>query len=466
MEEYELEHTGCARQEAVLVRGGNRLCGELTVQGAKNSTLPLLAAALLCEGETVLHNCPALSDVHTAVTILRRLGCRCTHTGDTLTVCADGMTRCDIPHSLMREMRSSIVFLGAILSRCGEARLSFPGGCELGPRPIDLHLEALRKLGAEIREEHGCLLCTAPGGCELGPRPIDLHLEALRKLGAEIREEHGCLLCTAPGGLRGGFVSLAFPSVGATENLLLAAARAKGTTVLTNAAREPEIEDLAGYLNRCGAHIHGAGESCIVIEGVPHLYGSTYTVMPDRIAAATYMAAAAVTGGTVLLRDVNSEHLLPVLSAFESTGCAVMQSGSELLLRAPQRLKPVRHVRTMPYPGFPTDAQAPVMTMAAVGDGTSIFVENIFESRYKHAGELNRLGAKIKLEGKVAVIEGVPQLSGAPVSAEDLRGGAALVIAGLAAQGETQVMHPQYIDRGYAHFEENLRALGADVYRI
>ena len=376
MEEYELEHTGCARQEAVLVRGGNRLCGELTVQGAKNSTLPLLAAALLCEGETVLHNCPALSDVHTAVTILRRLGCRCTHTGDTLTVCADGMTRCDIPHSLMREMRSSIVFLGAILSRCGEARLSFPGGCELGPRPIDLHLEALRKLGAEIREEHGCLLCTAPGG------------------------------------LRGGFVSLAFPSVGATENLLLAAARAKGTTVLTNAAREPEIEDLAGYLNRCGAHIHGAGESCIVIEGVPHLYGSTYTVMPDRIAAATYMAAAAVTGGTVLLRDVNSEHLLPVLSAFESTGCAVMQSGSELLLRAPQRLKPVRHVRTMPYPGFPTDAQAPVMTMAAVGDGTSIFVENIFESRYKHAGELNRLGAKIKLEGKVAVIEGVPQLSG------------------------------------------------------
>ena len=368
MEEYELEHTGYARQEAVLVRGGNRLCGELTVQGAKNSTLPLLAAALLCEGETVLHNCPALSDVHTAVTILRRLGCRCTHTGDTLTVCADGMTRCDIPHSLMREMRSSIVFLGAILSRCGEARLSFPGGCELGPRPIDLHLEALRKLGAELREEHGCLLCTAPGG------------------------------------LRGGFVSLAFPSVGATENLLLA--------------------------------------------------------------AATYMAAAAVTGGTVLLRDVNSEHLLPVLSAFESTGCAVMQSGSELLLRAPQRLKPVRHVRTMPYPGFPTDAQAPVMTMAAVGDGTSIFVENIFESRYKHAGELNRLGAKIKLEGKVAVIEGVPQLSGAPVSAEDLRGGAALVIAGLAAQGETQVMHPQYIDRGYAYFEENLRALGADVYRI
>lgn len=181
MEEYELEHTGYARQEAVLVRGGNRLCGELTVQGAKNSTLPLLAAALLCEGETVLHNCPALSDVHTAVTILRRLGCRCTHTGDTLTVCADGMTRCDIPHSLMREMRSSIVFLGAILSRCGEARLSFPGGCELGPRPIDLHLEALRKLGAEIREEHGCLLCTAPAGCAAGSSRLRSQASAQRK---------------------------------------------------------------------------------------------------------------------------------------------------------------------------------------------------------------------------------------------------------------------------------------------
>ena len=412
------------------VRGGRRLEGEVTIQGAKNSVLPILAATLLARGQVALLGCPRLRDVDASIRILRHLGCDAHWEADALAVDTTALRRCEISDVLMREMRSSIVFLGAILSRCGEARLSFPGGCELGPRPIDLHLEALRKLGAEIREEHGCLLCTAPGG------------------------------------LRGGFVSLAFPSVGATENLLLAAARAKGTTVLTNAAREPEIEDLAGYLNRCGAHIHGAGESCIVIEGVPHLYGSTYTVMPDRIAAATYMAAAAVTGGTVLLRDVNSEHLLPVLSAFESTGCAVMQSGSELLLRAPQRLKPVRHVRTMPYPGFPTDAQAPVMTMAAVGDGTSIFVENIFESRYKHAGELNRLGAKIKLEGKVAVIEGVPQLSGAPVSAEDLRGGAALVIAGLAAQGETQVMHPQYIDRGYAHFEENLRALGADVYRI
>lgn len=418
------------RPASILTRGGNPLRGELRVQGAKNSTLPLLAAAVACKGETVLHNCPELSDVDVSARILRRLGCTCMRRGKTLTVRSDGMKRCDIPHGLMREMRSSIVFLGAILARAGEASLSFPGGCELGPRPIDLHLSALRKLGVEIEESHGCLLCTAPKG------------------------------------ITGGFVSLAFPSVGATENILLAASTGTGTTVLANAAREPEIVDLAQYLNRCGARICGAGESCIIIEGVPELWGCEYTVMPDRIVAATYMAAAAVTGGTILLRSVSARHLLPVLSAFEETGCVVLQSNDELLLRAPERLLPVRHVRTMPYPGFPTDAQAPVMTMAALGDGTSIFVENIFESRYKHAGELNRLGAKIKVEGKVAVVEGVRTLSGAPVSAQDLRGGAALVAAGLAAQGETQIMNPQYIDRGYERFEENLRSLGGEVYRI
>ena len=412
-----------------VIEGGRKLGGRMRVQGAKNSALPILAATVAVGRPCVIHNCPSLTDIDSTLGILKALGCEVHRSGDSVSVDSSRMTLTDIPDDLMREMRSSIIFLGALISRTGEARLCAPGGCDIGMRPIDLHLFAMEKLGVVLSEEYGHISC-----------------KCARTKGAKI--------------------TLSFPSVGATENLILAALGCRGTLTLCNAAREPEIEDLAGYLNRCGAHIHGAGESCIVIEGVPHLYGSTYTVMPDRIAAATYMAAAAVTGGTVLLRDVNSEHLLPVLSAFESTGCAVMQSGSELLLRAPQRLKPVRHVRTMPYPGFPTDAQAPVMTMAAVGDGTSIFVENIFESRYKHAGELNRLGAKIKLEGKVAVIEGVPQLSGAPVSAEDLRGGAALVIAGLAAQGETQVMHPQYIDRGYAHFEENLRALGADVYRI
>lgn len=413
----------------IYVQGGVPLRGELTIQGAKNSTLPLLAAAVLCDGETVLHNCPELSDVSVTVRILRYLGCSCVRHGGTLVVRSNGLVRSDIPHDLMRELRSSIVFLGAILARAGEASLSFPGGCEIGQRPIDLHLLSLQKLGVDIREEHGCIYCRAPEG------------------------------------VRGGFVSLSFPSVGATENLLLAAATGRGTTVIANAAREPEITDLAQYLNRCGAHIYGAGESCVIVEGVPALHGTEYTVMPDRIAAATYMAAAAVTGGTVLLSGVKGEHLLPVLSAFEETGCTVLQSGGELLLSAPERLDPVRHVRTMPYPGFPTDAQAPIMAMAAVGHGTSIFVENIFESRYKHAAELNRLGAKIKVEGKVAVIEGVPKLSGAPVTAADLRGGAALTVAGLAAEGETQVLHPRYIDRGYERFEENLRSLGARIIR-
>ena len=420
----------CGRTASIVARGGRVLHGELCVQGAKNSALPLLAAAVLCRGETVLHNCPVLSDVQVCVRILRHLGCRCIRQQDVLSVCANGICDCTVPHSLMREMRSSIVFLGAILARCGEARLSFPGGCELGPRPIDLHLSALKKLGAEIAEEHGCLYCTAPKG------------------------------------LRGCHIALAFPSVGATENILLAAATAQGTTVLTNAAREPEIEELALFLNRCGAKISGAGESCIIIEGVPYLYGCAYTVMPDRIAAATYMAAAAVTGGKLLLRNINSMHLLPIQSSFEEAGCTLVQSGDALFMQAPERLRPVRHVRTMPYPGFPTDAQAAVMVMAAVGCGTSIFVENIFESRYKHVGELNRLGAKIKVEGKVAVVEGVPKLSGAPVAAQELRGGAALAVAGLAAQGETQISHPEFIDRGYERFEENLRRLGAEIYRV
>ena len=428
MEEYELEHTGCARQEAVLVRGGNRLCGELTVQGAKNSTLPLLAAALLCEGETVLHNCPALSDVHTAVTILRRLGCRCTHTGDTLTVCADGMTRCDIPHSLMREMRSSIVFLGAILSRCGEARLSFPGGCELGPRPIDLHLEALRKLGAEIREEHGCLLCTAPGG------------------------------------LRGGFVSLAFPSVGATENLLLAAARAKGTTVLTNAAREPEIEDLAGYLNRCGAHIHGAGESCIVIEGVPHLYGSTYTVMPDRIAAATYAAALACAGGQIEIAGCDPASYDSFLRFLAGTGVQVSRAGDCVRL-ARDTAVPLRggaHLRADAWPAFATDTAPLAAAVLLTAAGESEIYDRLFANRFACAAGFAALGAGCTAQGRRLHIDGGAALHGAAVTAPDLRGGAALLIAALAAEGQTTLRDPGHIPRGYADLPGELHSLGAD----
>lgn len=410
----------------MIIDGPARLTGELSVQGAKNSTLPLLAGALLCKGQTVLHNCPDLSDVDTALEILRHLGCKCRREGHDLIV--DSAAAChEIPEELMRRMRSSIVFLGAILSRCGEARLC------------------------------------APGGCELGPRPIDLHISSLRKLGVQVKEQGGWLSCTCPGGINGAYVSLSFPSVGATENLILAAARAKGTTIIANAAREPEISDLAEYLNRCGARIYGAGESCIIIDGVQELYGCEHRVMPDRIAAVTYMAAAAVTGGNVTLRDVDNTHILPMLSPFEESGCEVRQLGGSLNIAAPRRLSAVRHIRTMPYPGFPTDAQPVVMSMAAVGEGTSVFVENIFENRYRHTEGLTRMGARIKVEGKVAVVEGVPELTGAAVEAADLRGGAALIVAGLCARGTTKVEGMEYVERGYERLGEQLALLGARV---
>ncbi len=410
----------------IIIDGPAELSGELTVQGAKNSTLPLLAAALLCKGQTVLHNCPDLSDVDTALRILEHAGCRCKREGHDLIV-DSAVTQCEIPEELMRSMRSSIVFLGAMISRCGSARLCAPGGCELGPRPIDLHLSSLRRLGVDIVETGGWLECSAPKGVE------------------------------------GSYVSLAFPSVGATENLILASVCGKGTTIIANAAREPEISDLCEYLNRCGARVYGAGESCVIIDGVKELYGCEHRVMPDRIAAVTYMAAAAVTGGNVTLRDVDNTHILPMLSPFEESGCEVRQLGGCLNIMAPRRLNPVRHIRTMPYPGFPTDAQPVVMSMAAVGRGTSMFVENIFENRYRHAEGLGRMGAKIKVEGKVAVVEGVERLTGAVVESADLRGGAALVVAGLSAQGRTQVSGTQFIRRGYEDLAKHLADLGARV---
>ena len=413
----------------IIIEGPTELRGEIEIQGAKNSTLPLIAAAVICKGQTVLHNCPRLSDVETAVRILEHLGCRCKREGTDLIV-DNAMTCCEIPNNLMQGMRSSIVFLGALISRCGEANLCFPGGCELGPRPIDLHISSLKKLGVNIEETGGCLKCSAPNG------------------------------------IKGNYVSLGFPSVGATENLMLTAVCSTGTTIIGNAAREPEIADLAAYLNRCGGRIYGAGESCIIIDGVKELYGCEHTVMPDRIVSATYMAAAAVTGGDITLKNVDNSHILPMLTPFEESGCAVRQLGSAVNIMAPKKLRAVNHIRTMPYPGFPTDAQPLIMAMSVLGKGTSIFVENIFESRYKHAEELKRMGANIKVEGKVAIVEGVDKLLGAPVTSWDLRGGAALVVAGLAAHGKTIITNEEYIHRGYEDISGNFRILGAKITEV
>ena len=415
--------------EKIIIEGGRRLNGEITVHGAKNSALPILAATVLTTKRTVIHNCPMLTDVSAAINILRHLGCKVTFENDSVVVDASAITCSDIPDTLMREMRSSVVFLGAILARTGKASFSTPGGCEIGLRPIDLHLFAMSRLGASINEEYGKLECECPNG------------------------------------LIGDEIILSFPSVGATENAMLAAVLAKGTTTIINCAREPEISDLADFLNGCGARISGAGEGTIVIEGVKTLGGTEHIVIPDRIEATTYMAAAAITQGKVKLSGIIPAHIGPVIPMFEEAGCDIIIKGRTLSISAPPRLKRIKTIRTMPYPGFPTDAQAPIMAMTTVADGTTLIVENIFESRYKHVSELLRLGAKIKVEGRMAVVEGVPCLYGAPVTAGDLRGGAALVVAGLAAKGITQIDGVCHIDRGHADFEKNLTLLGANIRR-
>lgn len=417
--------------EKLVINGNRRLNGEITVQGAKNSVLPILVATLLVGGVSVIHNCPILSDVEATVKILKYLGCTVTREGHTVTVDSTSVDRNDVPDNLMREMRSSIVFLGGILGRMGKAVLSTPGGCEIGLRPIDLHLSSMEQFGVAVTTENGFIVCSA--------------------------EENG---------LKGTRISLSFPSVGATENIILAAVRAKGTTVITNAAREPEISDLADFLNRCGARIHGAGDSTITIEGVTHLHSTEHTIIPDRIVASTYMIAAAMTNGRICLRDIIPSHIGPVIQPLREAGCDITVSGRWLCLNAPPKLKRIRMIRTMPYPGFPTDVQAQIMALTTICEGTSVIVENIFESRFKHIGELLRFGAKINVEGRMAVIEGVKRLSGARVRSTDLRGGSAMFLAGLNANGITEITDIHHIDRGYESPERVLGELGADIKRV
>ena len=410
----------------LLVSGGNRLQGEVRIQGAKNSVLPILAATLLTRQQVILRNCPHLRDVDASVRILHALGCDARWEEDALVVDTGGMTGCAVSDDLMREMRSSAVFLGAILARCGEAELSYPGGCELGPRPIDLHLAGLRRLGAQIDDRGGMLTCTAP-----------------RLTGQEI--------------------VLGFPSVGATENLMLAACGAEGTTVISNAACEPEIEELQAFLNACGGKVQGGGTPTVRVEGGRPLHGCTFTIMPDRIVTATYLCAAAAAGGEVFLRGARERHLSAVTAVLREAGCEIRADGEGLFCAGPQQLCAVSPVRTAPYPGFPTDAQAVLMAALLRSRGATVFEENLFENRYRHVGELARMGAEIRVSGRVAVVSGVERLHGAAVRCTDLRGGAALCVAALAAEGTSRVWETGHIHRGYEDSARDLRALGADV---
>ena len=411
------------------ITGGRALSGSVRVQGSKNSALPLLAASVLTEGVSVFRNCPQLTDVQNAVAILRHIGCRVYADGDALYVDSTGPLRPDIPDELMREMRSSVIFLGPLLARCGETALCLPGGCELGPRPVDLHILALRRLGAEITE--------------IGER-----------------------LCCRAAGLKGCRIDLPAVSVGATESAMLAAVLAEGTTVISGAAREPEITELQDYLRAAGAYVSGAGSSVIRIRGVKKLHGAEHRVMPDRIVAATWLCACASAGGEISLYDAEPRHCEPVLLALRKMGCTVdVGEGFVHLARRKPLIAPGAIV-TKPYPGFPTDAQPPMMAAVLKAAGTTVMIETIFSGRYRHTDALRKMGADIRTAGKTAVIRGTEKLTGAAVAACDLRGGAALMVAALAAEGETVIGGLRHLDRGYAEPERILQELGAEVRRL
>ena len=408
------------------IRGGRRLDGACFVQGSKNASLPIIAASLICPAETELMNVPRLRDVDSALRILRHLGCRAEQRGNDVYINSSGISENNIPHSLMLEMRSSVIFMGALLARCGEARLSLPGGCQLGKRPIDIHISALRRMGAEVEEDGSNIYCRAS------------RLE-------------GCCL------------HLPFPSVGATENIMLAASAAEGETVIKGAAREPEIEALAEYMRRLGCNIEGDGTDTIVISGRRPVQNVSYRVISDRIVASTIACALACAGGDVELRAVEPEHFSTVLHFLKRAGCDIICDKYTVRLRSDAKLRAVGDVCTQPYPGFPTDAQPVLMAALLKAEGRTRITENIFENRYRQAEQLCRLGADINVEGRVAEINGVETLRGSRLEATDLRGGAAMIIAGLGAEGLTEIHDTGHIKRGYEDIDEVLSSLGADI---
>lgn len=420
---------GGGMMNALRIRGGKQLNGEWRIHSAKNAVLPILAASILTDQETVLTECPDLSDIRYMGEILRTLGCSVTFTDGCMSVNPAHLCQWEMPDALSKKIRSSIFMLGPIVARFRKATVTFPGGCEIGLRPIDLHLSGLRQLGVRITEEGGMVHCDGRD-------------------------------------MRAGCVHFDYPSVGATENVMMAAVLLKGQTIIHNAAREPEIEDLQRFLNRMGAKVTGAGTDTIAIEGVKKLAGICYRPMPDRIVAGTLMAAAAVTGGRIHLTNVPTQEMYAVFSKLREMGCSIRDQGDHAMLQAPERLSAFHLLQTQPHPGFPTDMQVQMLALATVAAGTSVIVENVFENRFTHAGDLNRMGADVMINGRTAIVKGVDRLIGAQVSARDLRGGAALAIAGLRAEGETMVEHAELIDRGYERLEEMLSALGADVSRV
>ncbi len=418
--------------ERLIIKGGKRLSGTVKISGAKNAVLPVIAATLLGQDrETCLDEVPNLDDVRTISEVLHSLGVKVRHEYDKNKLFVDASTIENItaPYDLVRKMRASFLIMGPLLARLGSAKISLPGGCAIGTRPIDLHLKGFEALGAKISIGHG-------------------YIEAV-----------------APDGLKGAQIYLDFPSVGATENILMAASMAEGQTIIENPAQEPEIVDLANYLNIMGAKIRGAGTNVIKVEGAKKLIAHDYTIIPDRIEAGTYMIAAAMTQGDVYIANAISEHLKPVIAKLKEAGVKVFEDVDGIRVTCNRRPRAV-DIKTLPYPGFPTDMQAQFMAMLTISSGTSMVTETVFENRFMHVDELRRMGAKIKIDGRTSVVEGQERLTGCQVKATDLRAGAAIVLAALVAEGETQVGYIHHIDRGYDNLVQKLVSLGADIKRV
>ena len=409
-----------------IIQGGKRLEGEVKISGSKNAALPIIAATVLNGGKTILYNVPDIQDVQTMFEIIKDIGGNVIKKKNKVIIDTSKIHTYEIPDHLMRKMRSSVILAGALIGKYHKARFSCPGGCDIGARPIDLHLKGFEKLGINIKEEFGEIVCSTEK-------------------------------------ITGTQIHLDFPSVGATENIILASCLGEGTTIITNAAREPEIEDLAKYLNKMGAKIKGFGTDKIEIIGVSKLAEISHNIMPDRIEAGTYLVAGAITGGKVKLINVCPEHIEPILHKLEEANCKLEIGKNTILIEAPKRIKAV-DIKTMPYPGFPTDLQSIFGALLTTAKGTSVITENIFESRYKYVQELNRMGAKINVEGRTAIIKGTKKIQGANVVATDLRGGAALILEALVAKGITEIDNIYYVLRGYEKIEEKLKKLGAKIY--